>query len=241
MTAGLQVINDSGVFQIDDTYKNLQLISKTAVTTMTQVASGSMSAGLYGYWYYDIVVTSATNPVVALGGNASNWLIVGAVNISGGTWTFRVYSDSDVDFTYYVFDVPTTSGSFGLEVFNSSGALQYTSGRYPFRPVQLVTAVIGDGEKTTTLASGRTYAIATVATGRTAAASSSVGDPKIPTPDECSQYHYIGGFKINGVTLKQVMGAVNWYQQYRSDSYECGLISGYEGEIAVLVVDVTNF
>jgi hypothetical protein len=241
MPVGFQAINDSGVYQIDDTYKNLQLITKASVTAMTQVNTGILYSGLTQYWYYDIVVTSATNPVVALNGNATQWLIIGAVNISGGTWTFRVYSNADVDFTYYVFDVPTVSGTVGLEVYNASGQLQFTSGRYPFRVQQGVTTVAADGDKVTTLTSGRTYAIATIYPGRAAVSGFEVGDPKIPTPSYCMQQHYIGGFKLNGVTLTTNLAPVLWYDQYQGDDWDCGLVTGSDDAQRVLVLDVTNF
>lgn len=239
MAAGLQVTNDSGVFQIDDTYRNLQFISKTAVTAMTHVVSGSLSTGYIDYWYYDITVSSATNPVVALASDDSNWIVVGAVNISGGTWTFRVYSYADADFTYYVFDVPTASGTVGLEVFNSSGVLQYTSGRGPFRPVQLVRTTSGEGPKTTSLPGGRTYACATVQPGRVANAMSNIGDPKEGIPSECSQYHYTGGFRLSGTTLYTAESMMNWYALYKVNDFSCGLMSGYDDNLT-LAIDVTN-
>lgn len=240
MAVGLQVINDNGVYQIDDTYKNIQLISKTSVTAMTQVSSGTLYNGIKSYWYYDIVVSSATNPVVALNGNTTQYLIVGAVNISGSTYTYRVFSDQDVDFTYYVFDVPTTSGTVGLEVYNSSGELQFTATRGPFKPVTQVTTVNLDNDKSTTLASGKTYAVVTVLPGRQAVSSSVVGDPKIPTPSECVQQYLIGGFKLNGTALTTNSSPILWFDQYRGDDYSCGLITDEEMQV-VLVIDVSNY
>jgi|694.fasta_scaffold00761_44 hypothetical protein len=240
MPVGMQVTNDNGVLQIDDTYKNIQLISKTSVTSMTQVSSGTLYNGTKAYWYYDIVVSSATNPVIALNGNTTQWLIIGAVNISGSTYTFRVFSDADVDFTYYVFDVPTTSGTVGFEVYNSSGELQFTATRGAFKPTNQITTTIADGNKSTTLASGKTYAVVTVRPGRYASSSSVIGDPKIPTPDECSQQYYIGGFKLNGTALTTNASPVLWFDQYRGDDFSCGLISGEEAQI-VLVIDVSNY
>lgn len=240
MPIGLEVLNDNGVYQIDDTYKNIQLISKVNVTSMTQVSSGTLYNGIKSYWYYDIVVSSATNPVVALNGNTTQWLIVGAVNISGSTYTYRVFSDADVDFTYYVFDVPTVSGSVGFEVYNSSGELQYTAGRAPFKPTNQVTTSNSENDKSTTLASGKTYAVVTMRSGRAAVSSSTVGDPKIPTPDECSQQYYIGGFKLNGTALTTNSSPVLWFDQYRGDDFSCGLITSEENQV-VLVIDVSNY
>lgn len=240
MPVGFQAINDSGVYQIDDTYKNIQLITKASVTSMTQVSSGTLYNGIKSYWYYDIVVSSATNPVVALNGNTTQWLIVGAVNISGNTYTFRVFSDSDVDFTYYVFDVPTISGTVGLEVYNSSGELQFTATRGSFKPTNQVTTSNSENDKSTTLASGKTYAVVTVRPGRFASSFSIVGDPKIPTPNECGQQYYIGGFKLNGTSLTTNSAPVLWFDQYRGDDFSCGLITDEEDQ-SVLVIDVSNY
>lgn len=244
MPAGLQAINDSGVFQIDDTYRNMQLVSKTSVTAMTQVSYGGSYDGIVNYWYKDIVVTDAVNPVIALNGNTTQWLIIGAVNISGSTWTFRVFSDADVDFTYYVFDVyqgtPPTSG-VGLEVYNSAGQLQYTSARFPLRAVQQVVTSSLDATKTTTLSSGPTYAIVTQRPGLVSSGFYTLPDPcaSPPISAECAQQNYCGGFKLNGVTLSTNAGAFQWFDQYRSSSYECGFFVGDELQ-RVLVIDVTN-
>jgi hypothetical protein len=237
MPTGFQCINDYGVFQIDDTYKNIQLKTKTNVTSMTQVNTGSIPDGKIDYWYYDIVVTSAGNPVIAINGNTTQYVSVGSLNISGGTWTFRVFSDVDADFTYYVFDNPTSSGSFGLEVRNSSNEVQYSSGLGPFRVTQkIVTPTLSGG--TTTLPSGKTYAIVFARPGYSSFGFSNPPPPcqDPPDPGSCEQYYYLGAAKLNGVTL--TTDYFTWFQQARNDD-QCGFMSGSDDQ-ELYVIDVTN-
>ena len=245
MAYGMRIKNDSGVYQIDDTYKNLQFISKTTVTSgMTQVDSGTTYTGKKDYWYYDIVVTGGVSPVIAVNGNTGDYVSVAAATVSGSTFTFRVFAASNVTFVYYVFDVysgAAPTGTYGLTVKDSAGDVTFTSARGMFIPVQFVSTDYMEDVKSTSLTGGRTYAVVTVAPGRQSTAWQQIGDPKAepsPTANECSQGYSLGGFKLNGTSLYTHAWFMQWYDQFQGDSFECALFTDDEDNIS-LVIDVT--
>lgn len=131
MPVGFESINTTGSYQILDGYINLQYKEKATVT-MTQSYLGPF-LGDQRYYYYDIVVNNAKSPMVAF--NSTEFVALISLSISGTTWTFRAamsytgppgYSPT---FTYYVIDqgVATASG-VGLEIFDSTGELSFSSG-----------------------------------------------------------------------------------------------------------------
>lgn len=241
MPVGFESKNTYGVYQIDDTFKNIQLVAgpTTVTSSMTQVNTGSTYNGKIDYYYYDITVNNATNPVIAIRPTACT---VARLSISGSTWTFRVFASSNETFTYYVFDAPTTSGNFGLEVYNSSGELQFASSRKPFKPIQLITTTAGDGIKTTTLSSGTTYAGVIVSPGVNAFGYSQIGDPKAdpPTNDESEQVYELGSFTIADNVITTSIYSIQWYYQFRGDDYTI-YVTGGSSQQQILIIDVTNY
>ena len=106
MPVGLQVTGSHGVLQIDETYRNLSLRAKGAV-------SGSVS------------LASATSPLIAFTTTNTLGALVNFASISAGTytWSFRQVPTAT---NYYVFDVPIASSlpagqNIGFQVFNASG------------------------------------------------------------------------------------------------------------------------
>jgi hypothetical protein len=137
MGAGLTVYNDDGIYQIDETTINLSLISRGTASTFATHGSGAV--------YVDIVVT-AESPIFAFRAPAANLIVaaLSGVSKSGSTWTFRlVVADRDPaavrQLDWFVYDRPVVAASFGLEVYDSTGALRFSSALKPMR-------VIGYGE-----------------------------------------------------------------------------------------------
>lgn len=236
MTAGLQITNDGAVIQIDETYRNIQLITKVAVTAMTQYTADPDKT----YWYYDITVTGGVAPILAINGNPTTYVIAGPpVDAGSGTFYFRVFSPVDADFTYYIFDYPTASGTFGLEVSDATGALAYTSGRYPFKPVSVIDTLITDNLKTTTLSSGPTYAVVTLKPGVKGFSDSYIGEICTGSGAFCQQDDWMGGFKVDANVIYSHAWSYQWRHTYQSGSIYCGIFTGDEDQ-QLLILDVTG-
>jgi hypothetical protein len=157
MPVGLQVFNDSGITQIDDTGSvNLSLRTK-GYLQLTTLGYSSF------YRYADIAIPSASTPFVALR-SESHWKLeawgVAGYYTSGGTTYIRCAAAATLGtvnhiwrLKYWVFDKPLVSANgAGLEVYSSGGLLKYSS---------LVRSVpiAGSGEGTYPSGTGQPYAI----------------------------------------------------------------------------------
>lgn len=145
MQARIRVVHDDGDIQIDQDYSNYLFASKVTVTTDT-------SFGSQGASYKDIVVTSATRPVLALQ-SFTEPATYTLVSVSGSTWTFRVwvgptgtvYDTTGLSVTVYIFDIHLPiSGLPGIRVFDSSGNLKFDSGHKPMRVLSMLVNPSGN-------------------------------------------------------------------------------------------------
>lgn len=151
MPSGFQSFTaDTGVVQIDENYFNLAFRVKGTMTATT--FHPSSPAGVLKY--VDIAYTGET-PLFAFRLNGSiDWGCVIAVTRTGSgplyNWVFRVCIWGNVwTGTYYIFDrgLPVSSSGFGLEVYDASAKLVFTS-LYPMlklRAFNNTGAVIGSG------------------------------------------------------------------------------------------------
>jgi hypothetical protein len=120
-TVGLQVINDGGIVQIDQFYRNLVFIQKTS----------SASTGIWTW----TTQTGRTAPVPVLYSTSAPTIPTAGITIVGST------KNGDGSFTYtfmgagevYLFDVPNTppANGFGLQVFGSDGKIIFDSNTKP--------------------------------------------------------------------------------------------------------------
>lgn len=118
MNAGLTIyLNDQSEVQIDDNFFNLALVGKY------QVACSPTFGGPSG----SITVTG-TMPVVAIASQGFASLRSMSAG-AGGTFTFNFLTASAVTLTVYVFDVPVSEGTFGLQTFNQAGKITFDSSR----------------------------------------------------------------------------------------------------------------
>jgi hypothetical protein len=135
MPAGLQVFNDRGVYQIDETYVNYVLVAKGSATTDTAFSP-------FGY-YKEISAAGRTAPMLAIAAPEPMCIHSGAV--SGGTWTWRALAAFNaITFDYYIFDLaPAAGDTFGLEILNAASVPVYHTGQ---KPLRIAGEVVGSGD-----------------------------------------------------------------------------------------------
>ena len=238
MVAGLIVFNDDGIYQIDDTYKNVQLLTKGVVASMLYYDNAE--TGQYFYYADVTVALNLVNPVIAINGNPSNFIIAGfPEHQGGGTYKWRVFSNVNASFSWYVFDEPQSTVGFGMEVRNSSNQLKFVAGLLPFKPIVQITSTNANSPATTTLSSGRTYAVVTLAPGVNGIGDSSPGDICTGYGAYCSQRVWTGAFKVNNNVITSHIAAFMWQDLYISGGLFCGPNNG-SVEQRLLVIDVTG-
>lgn len=126
MAYGLQVYNNSGILQIDSSYRNF------AITT-----SGVAVAGAGGLVRRVNISVVGENPI--LGFRSSTGATATAIGKSGSTFTYQImiYAPSggfDPNVYWWAFDNESSPVlTHGLHVYNSSGGLCYDSGKRYFK------------------------------------------------------------------------------------------------------------
>lgn len=121
MPAGLQIINDNGVVQIDENYKNLEFKGKYDVYIPDYNQTGYLNTPGYA------------SEVVAIGDtgddNVMLWSKTGAPG--GYEYQLRKTNNGPRTIPVYVFGEPAApaASGVGLQVFNGSGQLTYDSQR----------------------------------------------------------------------------------------------------------------
>ncbi|SEG59261.1 hypothetical protein [Bosea lathyri] len=123
MSAGLQIINDAGTVQIDETYKNLCFRERRAISL-------SHSAGNA---YHDIVITGRTVLVAMQSQYYAPFLL--STQFDGTNWTYRWgftflgagYPSSGTAYLWIFDDAPPNPDSFGFEVYDAAGELIFQS------------------------------------------------------------------------------------------------------------------
>lgn len=124
MPEGIQVINDSGILQIDSTYRNLCL--KTAGVAVTSTLSTEIPAS-----YIDVSISNSVAPLLGFTATTEG-VTCTVISVVGSTVVFRIFSQGAVgtSIPYYVFDVPDGTGSnFGMQVYNASGQLCFDAAK----------------------------------------------------------------------------------------------------------------
>lgn len=135
MRAGLQVWNTDGVLLIDSSQMSMGLSKSGYITSETIFESG------YRAYKQVAVQVYGSNPIVFFG--VSPWQIgLRKVSRSGRAWTFYYAVGQTIapslKIPYYVFDFMTPAGRVGLETYDETGRLTFTSGRAPMRVLRAV-------------------------------------------------------------------------------------------------------
>ena len=222
MTAGFQSINDSGTYQITDSSPNIQFKSKATVTmSASRYLGGSFTTGAILFYYYDVVITSAVNPMVAVA--STSYVGTQLVSISGSTWTYRIVAASAVTFTYYIFDqvLSSVSPGYGLEVYNSSGTIVFSSANKNLNIQGFIggfTYYTPEGEaayygSAVTMTSGPTYAVVHGPCGNQYLSIGITSPAKPPDPPTYSgsAWGQYGGTKINSNIIEHKTDAIVYY------------------------------
>jgi len=157
MSTGLSVLNTASTYQITESYIGFGL--KASGTLTATATTGS------------VTISGCTTPLIAFY-SSSDVKLYTAINASGTyTYSFRSFSGS-VTVNYFVFDKASSalgvSGTNGLVVYDASGNMLFHSAMKPLRivgavnlgyPPETAPMVDVDYRSTTTLTSGRTYAL----------------------------------------------------------------------------------
>lgn len=224
MPAGLQVINNSGVLQIDSTYRNFSLLRSGSVTPAVDPNPGANS--------------SSRIAQIAFSPSANELIAVACEDLFGPYWAkpgiqaFRVVGTSQL--RYYVFGVKSSSDGYGLQVFNAAGTLAFDSSWKPFN----VAGVITSGS--VTLAAGRTPAVLFISQ-----ATFSRGDIVAQNPNSwIFQRSYGGGMaQISGRTANST-GGMMW-QVFQEGGFPSDPPASYNYSNGVtnrlMVLDVTGY
>jgi hypothetical protein len=127
MTAGFQAFTDTGVVQIDGQTPNFQLVASYAQVlqqeTLPTVYNNVGNQFSAPYWHTTFTFT-ANNPLFAFVADGGVMVTPWRFSRSGNTFTAEFIGASQTAVRLYVFDnVPVVGSRFGLQVFNSAGAL----------------------------------------------------------------------------------------------------------------------
>lgn len=124
MSFGFQTKNEDGFVTVDADYRNLVLREKVSGTFVTQQI-------WYGLVRLDIdrkqiSITNATNPICFIYTDAT--AAFAEINITGSTYTWTITSNTNGNFSAYIFDVADTSGDgHGIKVYDESAELVFDS------------------------------------------------------------------------------------------------------------------
>lgn len=146
MPAGLLVINDTGSVQLDENFYTFALVAQGVETTIAKTTQGGNSK-LF------ISLAGMTNPIIAIQPVDKT----GLMYANAGGAEFVTDSPVGTDIPYWVFDseLPVETEDAGMQVFNATGDLVYTSSQKQLR----VHSLVG-GVGVVALPAGREYALA---------------------------------------------------------------------------------
>lgn len=115
MPAGLTIVNDGNVVQIDENFRNLALYSKQVVNISTTFQNSQPGGAVYTG---TATVPAGTPHVVAIAATAG--VALGPQTTAG---SLSLYARAQIQATVYVFAAPpAAAGSgVGLQVFNAAG------------------------------------------------------------------------------------------------------------------------
>lgn len=162
MAVGFQAHNDTGVVQIDGENLNIYLARKETVmlTNPSPNGSGFELVAAVGIDPGDLVAFSCSTHVLL----PTSMSIDGTPGFplwgfTSGFWVESAEGPTAsgvYPVTFYVFKTaPPPAGTFGLQVFSSSGALVYDSSWKLFKPV----SILEYSSAPQSLPAGRTYAL----------------------------------------------------------------------------------
>lgn len=219
MPAGLQIFNDAGIIQLDESTLNFVMRQKGTVT-----CSSLQNTGGVNYYTTTITYTGGTSPMLALA--CTTDVTHSSLVVSGTTWTWTILSlTANASVGYWVFDVAVNAETFGFEIYNSAGQKVFGLTEKPMR-------IHGAGAGT--YFSGRTYATIQTANGWR----------WFETNPGGSTYRYqafYGGSAVNGAVITVPAQGIR-FEDYTIPGYGTFTPQSYDPPaLTYLAVDVTHF
>ena len=214
MPVGFQVIGDSGVFQIDGGYCNLQMAEKGSVVT-------NASAGVNGSSYSFPARSDLVTPILMIGGG--NYGFVSRAK-SGSSWGLMIAVNAPIGTSvpYYIFDQPPQSPpahGYGLQVLDQYGRVLFDAEYAPMRVVSFGSVASAATGAIYTGTAGRTYAVANLIDGFRA--------------NTVEIYSRVNTYRVNGASVEA--SPMNWAKLATSPT-QTAIRNG-----SAIVVDVTGF
>ncbi|GEM_PF-1294867 len=147
MPAGLEVINETGSYQIDGNYANLALVRKGSVQTQGYMSGDGIptlqTRALVTVNDGELIAFSCATAPAVISAKVGNQVYLSANGVAGTV------------INYWIFAAGTGVSNYGLQVFDESGAeLVFDSSWRLFNVVAVTTGV-----ETIKLNSGRVYAV----------------------------------------------------------------------------------
>lgn len=140
MTYGAEFLNEDYVLQINDNFFNYYVLQSGSQATSAISGAGSGVAALTYCTSWLVVSVTGINPIIAF--SCPNEAFLYSVTQSGSLFTFYIatFSPIGTNTKYYVYDtVPAAiTAGYGMEVYNSSGQVTYSSSRKYFRAVETI-------------------------------------------------------------------------------------------------------
>lgn len=166
----MEVLNDSGRVLLNENRYNPSLVASGSATTAD--ASGFIQfASSYISIYH--TPTGPRPPILAIRPTEYTWLHLMSYDAGTNQWRWTYVSEHAVgaSIPYWIFDRPTgTAENYGLQVWDASGTLTYSTQRKPLRVYpslitgdmpETATSLVNPSAESFTFASGRSYAFAT--------------------------------------------------------------------------------
>jgi hypothetical protein len=145
MPAGIQILNDFGTVQIDDTSPVLALREKVSVPMAL--------TGVSNYYFGSISLSNYINPMVAV--RCDQLCYLQSVNFSTNPATVHFRTNVPATVTAYCFDrIGALSGGLGFAVWNAAGQIMFEAASKP-------AIVVATGANTMNVAvpAGRQHAV----------------------------------------------------------------------------------
>jgi hypothetical protein len=136
MAVGLEIYDASGVLQVSSTMFGFFCRKSGTVTSTARVNGNTNPSSL------SISITGYTRPIIAFQTTAT----VAFSGLSGSTMTFASSAAIGTVVQYYIFDISsamTSAPGAGLQVYDATGNLVFTSAQYPMQILARITTTTG--------------------------------------------------------------------------------------------------
>ncbi|RQZ27302.1 hypothetical protein DIE14_12490 [Burkholderia sp. Bp9017] len=128
MGAGFQAFTDTGMYQIDGSTPNYQMVQAMSASSADGVLL--LATNNVGRPFYttlpnvSFTFNAAAGPMYGVYASDGVGITVWSTSVNGNTYTLTFITERPCTVNFFLFDrVPTAAGKFGLQVFNDRGEL----------------------------------------------------------------------------------------------------------------------